>query len=203
MNGRERVLLYKLAAETTMRANELRTLKVSSFNLDACTVTIEAGYSKHRQEDTLPLRPETAEELRAFCAGKMPGAKVLGGRYRKLTEKTAAMIQEDLAATVEKDDNGNEVHKAIPYTDGAGRYRDFSRTETYDRELACRERGSPQGHSGDHAAWRHQSDDDSLWPYAQRPDRRSSAETAEPVFGQWRASRGCCYGDRWHDCEWV
>jgi integrase len=125
MNGRERVLLYKLAAETAMRANELRTLKVSSFNLDACTVTIKAGYSKHRQEDTLPLRRETVEELRAFCAGKMPGAKVFGGRYRKLTEKTAAMIQEDLAATVEKDDTGNEVRKAIPYTDSAGRYRDF------------------------------------------------------------------------------
>jgi len=125
MSGTERVLLYKLAVETGLRANELRTLKVSSFDFTACTVTVEAGYSKHRQQDTLPLRPETAEELKAFCAGKLPGAKVFGGRYVRLTEHTSAMIQNDLAATEERDARGNVVRPAVAYMDPAGRYRDF------------------------------------------------------------------------------
>ena len=113
MDGRERVLLYRLAAETGLRRNELRTLKVSSFDLEKCTVTVEAGYSKHRKEDVLPLRSETSEELRAFFAGKLPGAKAFGGRYGKLTDKTAAVLRADL------EDAG------IPYQDSAGRYRDF------------------------------------------------------------------------------
>ena len=82
MAGHERTLLYRLTVETGMRANELRTLKVSSFDLTACTVTGAAAYSKHREEDTLPLRPETAEELKAFFAGKLLGAKAFGGRYK-------------------------------------------------------------------------------------------------------------------------
>ena len=125
MSGPERALLYRLTVESGLRANELRTLKVSSFDLSACTVKVVAAYSKHRQEDVLPLRPETAEELRIFFAGKMPEAKAFGGRYKSLTDRTAEMIQEDLAATVERDESGNEIRRAISYTDTAGRYRDF------------------------------------------------------------------------------
>ncbi len=125
MDGRERSLVYKVAVETGLRANEVRTLTVSAFDLSACTVTVVAAYSKHRQEDTLPLRPETAEDLKAFFAGKMPGAKAFGGTYKRLTDRTAEMIQEDLAATAEKDQAGNVIREAIPYTDAAGRYRDF------------------------------------------------------------------------------
>jgi integrase len=125
MDGRERAMLYRLAVESGLRANELRTLTVDSFNLTSCTVTVVAAYSKHRQEDTLPLRPETAEELRVFFAGKTPGAKAFGGRYKSLTAKTADMIREDLAATVERDVHGTVIREAIAYTDAAGRFRDF------------------------------------------------------------------------------
>jgi len=113
LTGTERRLLYMLAVESGLRANELRTLTVGSFDLDACTVTVQAGYSKHRREDTLPLRRETAEELRAFVAGRLPGAKVFGGQWEKLTSQTAQVVREDLAAA------------GIDYTDAAGRYRDF------------------------------------------------------------------------------
>jgi len=58
--GPERAMLYRVAVETGLRAGELRSLKVSSFDLDGCTVTVEAAYSKHRRQDTIPLRPDTA-----------------------------------------------------------------------------------------------------------------------------------------------
>ena len=113
MDGPERAMLYRIAIETGLRANEIRTLKVSSFDLDACTVTVQAGYSKHRREDTLPLRPETAAELKAFFVGKLPGVKAFGGRYKQLTDKTADVLKADLADV------------GISYQDAAGRYRDF------------------------------------------------------------------------------
>ncbi len=62
---------------------------------------------------------------RAFFAGKMPGVKAFGGRYVRLTDRTSDMLQEDLEATAEKDDRGNVVLEAVPYTDAVGRYLDF------------------------------------------------------------------------------
>ncbi len=113
MDGYERALLYRLTVETGLRRKELRSLKVSSFDFENNTVTVVAGYSKRRREDVLPLRDETAADLKAFFAGKTPGAKAFGGRYKQLTDKTSKMIEADLA------DAG------ILYTDDAGRYRDF------------------------------------------------------------------------------
>ncbi|MHB9070495.1 MAG: tyrosine-type recombinase/integrase, partial [Sedimentisphaerales bacterium] len=63
MSGTERALLYRLAAESGIRKNELRSLTVSSFDLPGHSVTVSAGDSKHRQEDRLPLRPDTADAL--------------------------------------------------------------------------------------------------------------------------------------------
>jgi len=54
MTGQERALLYRLTVESGMRADELRTLRVSAFDLNACRVVVQAAYSKHREDDTLP-----------------------------------------------------------------------------------------------------------------------------------------------------
>jgi len=53
MNGAVRAMLYRLAVETGLRANELRTLKISSFDFDNCSVVVEAAYSKHRRRDVV------------------------------------------------------------------------------------------------------------------------------------------------------
>ena len=108
MTGPERAMLYQLAMETGLRANELRTLQVRSFDLDGCTVIVEAAYSKHRRRDTLPLRPDTAEALRGFLAGKKPTDRAF-----TVPGKTANMLRADLAAA------------GIAYRDDAGRVVDF------------------------------------------------------------------------------
>jgi len=125
MTGYERYLLYRLAVETGLRVNEIRSLKVSSFDLKQLSVTVNAGYSKRRREDTLPLRSELAELLKDFFKNKIPGTKAFGGSYKQLTDKTALMLKADLAATEIKDSAGKVIKKAIPYIDDAGRYADF------------------------------------------------------------------------------
>ena len=74
--GLERAMIYRLAAETGLRAGEIKSLQRQSFDLDGSppTVTVHAGYSKHRREDVLPLRPDTAAVLRQFLAGRLPEA---------------------------------------------------------------------------------------------------------------------------------
>jgi integrase len=110
MTGTGRALLYRAAIETGLRANELRSLKVSSFDFDNCTVVVEAAYSKHRRRDQLPLRPDTANELRAFVRGKLPMATVFAMPNRWRVVK---MLRADLGAA------------GIAYRDEAGRYADF------------------------------------------------------------------------------
>lgn len=120
MTGPERAMLYRMAVETGLRANELRTLKVSSFDLEGCMVTVQAAYSKNRKEATLPLRPGTAAELRTFFANKLPAAQAFA-----VPRRTADMFKADLAATGEEDESERTVKEAIPYVDEAGRYVDF------------------------------------------------------------------------------
>jgi len=97
LTGAERGLLYRLAAESGLRASELRSLTAASFSLDGPTptVTVEARHSKRRKRDTLPLRPDTAEALRAQLNGKAPTAPALAVPS---SNRTAAMLREDAEA---------------------------------------------------------------------------------------------------------
>lgn len=113
MIGYERHLLYKLAIETGLRANELRSLTGASFNFGNYTVTVLDAYAKNRKQTILPLRPDTAKELEQFLGNKLPGAKAFGGSYKSLTDKTSDMIKADLAEA------------GIPYEDNQGRVFDF------------------------------------------------------------------------------
>ena len=92
MSGYERALLYRVATETALRANELRSLKVASFDLDRQTVTVESQKTKNRKEAVLPLRVDTAAELRQFFTAKLPGVRAF-----TVPERTADMLKADLA----------------------------------------------------------------------------------------------------------
>ena len=113
MEGFERALLYKVAAETGLRANELRSLKVSSFDFEACIVRVRCSYTKNKNKAEISIRPDTAAELKNFFAGRLPDVKAFGGTLKRLTGRTALMLQADLADA------------KIPYVDDSGRYFDF------------------------------------------------------------------------------
>jgi len=113
MSGPERALLYRFCAETGLRKNEVRNLTAGDFDLQGLTVTVPAGYSKHRETDVVPLREDLAEALRGHLSGKLPQGKAFGGRYRKMTDKTALMFREDIEAA------------GVPYQDDRGYVLDF------------------------------------------------------------------------------
>ncbi len=125
MTGPERAMLYRLAVETGLRAGELRSLTRSSFDLDGNppTVTVAAAYSKRRREDTLPLRPELAQELQLFLAHMAPAVPVFKMPDRK---QTGQMFRADIEAT------------GISYRDDAGKVSDFhSLRHTFISNLAA------------------------------------------------------------------
>ena len=125
MTGPERAMLYRLAVETGLRAGELRSLTRASFQLDGDqpTVTVAAAYSKRRREDTLPLRPELAEDLSALTRNLAPAAKVF--KVPKHTH-SAEMFRADLEAA------------GIKYRDDAGKVADFhSLRHTFISNLAA------------------------------------------------------------------
>ena len=76
LTGEQRVLLYITAAYTGLRASELASLTPASFDLtaDPPMVTVEAGYSKHRKRDELPLHPELASRLRWWLTERREAA---------------------------------------------------------------------------------------------------------------------------------
>ncbi len=133
VDGADRAMVYRVAAETGLRANELRTLTAGSFKLDAepPTVTVAAAYSKRRREDGLPLRPELAEALRKHLTGKLPTAPAF-----KMPNpgNVSRMIREDLeaarAAWLKRAETPKERKKRaessfLAYRDEAGRVADF------------------------------------------------------------------------------
>jgi integrase len=112
LSGADRLVLYTLAANTGFRANELASLTPGSFALTGrtATVTVAAGYSKHRREDVQPLRPDVAEMMRQYLAGRPAGSPVWPGNW---TGSSAQMVRRDLEAA------------GLPYRDEAGKVFDF------------------------------------------------------------------------------
>ncbi len=115
LTGDDRVALYLVALNTGLRAGALASLTPRSFDLDNCppTVTVEAGYSKHRRRDVLPVRPDLATTVREHLARHRLAHDDLlwpGSWSRKASAK---MLRIDLAAA------------GIPYRDAADRIFDF------------------------------------------------------------------------------
>lgn len=111
--GPDRAMLYLTAAYTGLRASELASLVPESIQLAGVTVTVtvEAGYSKRRRLDTVPIPPAVAVQFAAWLAGKAPGKRLWPGEWAA-KRHAAAMLRIDLEAA------------GIAYSEG-GRVFDF------------------------------------------------------------------------------
>jgi len=93
--GHERALLYRFAAQSGLRANEIRCLTIASFDFDNQLVTLAGKYTKNGQDTTLPLRKDTVAMLKELFVNKLPhiAAFKLPSKYNM-----ADMLRADLAA---------------------------------------------------------------------------------------------------------
>jgi integrase len=98
LTGKQRSMLYRVAAFTGLRAQELASLTPHSFNLETSppTVTVAACYSKHRRRDVLPLATDLAAALRIYLSDQQSHERLWDGNWY---HKGSSIIRRDLAAT--------------------------------------------------------------------------------------------------------
>ncbi len=72
--GPERALLYTVACETGLRANELRLLMVDDFDFNGRNLTVRPEVSKNDTEAVLPMKSTTAEMVRDHVKHKLPNS---------------------------------------------------------------------------------------------------------------------------------
>lgn len=140
MRGPDRAIVYRLAAMTGLRAQELASLTARSFDLSAVppTVCVGACYSKHRRTDVLPLADDLVERVRVYLERRTAEAKQHTRDDRfwpgKWYRKAAEILQRDLAAAraawikEAKGDQQRQERKESDYLqseDGDGRIVDF------------------------------------------------------------------------------
>ena len=91
ISGRERSLVYRLAVESGLRANEIRQLQKNDFDFKRRTVVVKDYVAKNRKADELPLKESTTKKIEDFLSNKLPEATAFN-----VHDKTALMIQYDL-----------------------------------------------------------------------------------------------------------
>ena len=114
VSGPDRAMLYLIGAYTGFRLNEIGSVTMQSFNFQSNppTLTVEAGYSKRRRRDELPLRGDFAAKIKKWLASKKklrPDEPIID----VTNKRTGEMIQKDLKRA------------GIPYVDDRGYYADF------------------------------------------------------------------------------
>jgi integrase/recombinase XerD len=106
ISGRDRAMLYVLAAWTGFRKGELGSLTLRSLRLDddPPTATVAACYSKHRREDAQVLHPELVRQLREWLVTKkrlkpeQPLFPISGRVPGGVERKTNKMMERDIMA---------------------------------------------------------------------------------------------------------
>ena len=140
VTGPDRAMLYVLAAWTGYRRRELSSVILRSLDLDAtpATVRVEAGFSKRRRHDIVPLHPAVVERLKGWLAAKGPlgpdeplfPLRCAGGGLRRtskmmmldLERAFAAWLAEAVTAQERIERNRSDF---LSYQDEAGLYADF------------------------------------------------------------------------------
>ncbi len=99
ISGPDRAVLYILAVYTGFRRNEIGSITRQSFDFesDPPTLTVEAGFSKRRRCDVLPLRADIAQRIKTWLSTRntlQPGAPL----FAVTNKRTAEMLRKDLEA---------------------------------------------------------------------------------------------------------
>jgi len=93
LTGHERYVLYKLAFDSGLRRNELRSLTRTSFNFEKCTVLVPATDTKNTNEAFQRITPETAQLVKDLAKNKMPDTKLF-----RIHDHSSIMIRKDCEA---------------------------------------------------------------------------------------------------------
>ena len=138
--GRDRAMLYILAAWTGLRRGEIGSLTLRNFRLDANppTVTVEASYSKHRREDRQILHPDLVKRLQKWLRDRKPEPDEIlfpiSERTCGVDRRTSEMMMQDLEAArniwIEESPDAKtrkqrEASDFLKYKDSQGRFADF------------------------------------------------------------------------------
>lgn len=99
VDGRDRAVAYIVGAYTGYRRNEIGSVTEQSFdfNSDPPTLTVEAGYSKRRRTDVIPLRADFANRIQTWIASK-PLRQRNQSLFHITNKRTAEMIRKDMTA---------------------------------------------------------------------------------------------------------
>jgi integrase len=83
--GRERALIYKTLVLTGLRKNELATLTVAQLRLDGAVahVELDAADEKSREGNSVMVRADLAEDLRAWLADRLAALQAEALRRRE------------------------------------------------------------------------------------------------------------------------
>jgi integrase len=114
ISGPDRAILYIVAAYTGYRRNEIGSVRPTSFDFisDPPTMTVQAGYSKRRRHDVVPLRADFAKRIQAWMTRKAD-LQTNVSLFDVTDKRTSGMIRKDLESA------------GIPYADQLGRVIDF------------------------------------------------------------------------------
>jgi integrase len=99
LSGEQRYWLYLVASQTGLRAQELNSLKPSSFDLDSnpASVTVHCTISKRRKTDTILLSRDFARMLQPWLDDQDSDRRLWGCSARWFY-KGGSMLRADLAA---------------------------------------------------------------------------------------------------------
>lgn len=76
LTGHERYVLYRLAFESGLRRNELKSLTRTAFDFEKCTVLVSGTDTKNDNEAYQKITPETMALIKDFVKDKMPDTKL-------------------------------------------------------------------------------------------------------------------------------
>jgi integrase len=116
LSGPDRAMLYRIAAGTGYRSEELQSLTPESFALEGAypTITVEAGNSKRRRRDVQPIQPALAAMLAPWVAARPKGKPIFPvSRWAILTGLQADLRSAGIAYTT---DEGTADFHALRHT---------------------------------------------------------------------------------------